>query len=177
MTTRMATADQHQDQVRCRPGQRHQVFIANDLAEVARDHRRGLGPAHQHAAKQAQPEERSEDHQRGKEQCPDRIHVIHRVQRDAPFQAGRLVTQPRGHPRVRALVKAQREEEQHKLENGNDEACRLQSKTPGGRKPQVSTRQRRLKPGQTGTRPPPGPQPRFGRPAQWRGCRCAHLRR
>ena len=47
MTASMTNAIGHQEQVRSRTGQRGQVVVADDLAEVAGDDRGGLGPAHQ----------------------------------------------------------------------------------------------------------------------------------
>ena len=58
------------------PARRGQVVVAHDLAEVAGDDRGGLGPAHQHAAEEAKPDEGAEDHQRGKEQGADGVHVV-----------------------------------------------------------------------------------------------------
>jgi hypothetical protein len=49
--------------------------------------------------------------------------MVHGIQRDAPFEAGRLVAQARSHPGMGALMKAERKQQQDKLENGNKKAC------------------------------------------------------
>lgn len=139
---------QDQHQVRNRAGQRDQVLIADNLAEVAGNDRSGLGPSHQHAAEHAQSKKRSEDHDGGKEQSPDKVHVVHGVEGYAALQAGGLVSQPRGHPRMRALVKAQRKNEQDKFEDGNDKAAGLQCTLQGASKLRLAWRVRGKRPEQ-----------------------------
>ena len=139
---------------------------------------RGLGPAHQHSAEQAEPEERPEDHEGRKQQRADGVDVVHGVERDAAFEAGGLIAQQRRRPGMRALMKAQRKDEQNELENGNEEGGGLQTNAPWYRKAQVSMGARagsclvgrelahhfaRLA--------------RWFRPSRSRGCRCARRRR
>ena len=52
---------QNDEQIRRRASQCDQVVVARNLFEVARDHRRGLGPADQHSAEKSESEERAED--------------------------------------------------------------------------------------------------------------------
>ena len=51
--------EEREEQIRCRAGQSDQVFVADDFAEVAGDDGRGLGPADEHAAEDAEPDERA----------------------------------------------------------------------------------------------------------------------
>ena len=124
--------DQNEQQVGGGAGQGDQIVVADNFAQVAGDDRGGFRPAEQHAAKKVEPDEGSEDDQRGKEQGADGVHVVHGVERDSPHQAGSLVAQPRGHPGVGALMHAEREEEQDELEDGNNEAAGCQTKSPMG---------------------------------------------
>jgi hypothetical protein len=57
--------------------------------------------------------------------------VVHGIQRHTTLQARRLIAQPRSHPGMRALMKAQRKDEQDKFENGDDKTTRLQRSAPG----------------------------------------------
>jgi hypothetical protein len=56
--------------------------------------------------------------------------MVHRVERDAALQAGRLVAQPRGHPSVRALMHAKRKDENDEFEYRFDEVRLLQKDSP-----------------------------------------------
>jgi hypothetical protein len=71
--------DQDYEEVRNGAGQGSQIVVADDFAEVARNDRSGFGPAHQHSAKHAEPDEGAKDHQRWKEQGADGVHVVHGV--------------------------------------------------------------------------------------------------
>jgi hypothetical protein len=47
------------------------------------------------------------------------------------LHSGRLVAEPRSHPRVAALMDAQRKDEQNEFEQGKGKGCRLQANAPG----------------------------------------------
>ena len=119
--------NQDDQQVGNRAGQRGQIVVADNLAEVASDDRRRFSPTHQHSAKKAEPDERAKDHERGKEQGADRIHVIHGVEGDTTLQTSRLVAKPRSHPGMCALMHAERENEDHELELRFDKVGLLQT--------------------------------------------------
>jgi hypothetical protein len=126
--------DQHHQQVGEGAGQGGQVVVADNFLEVAGDDRGRLGPAHQHSSKEVQSEEGAEDHQAGKQQGANGVHVIHGVKCDAALHAGGLVAEARGHPRVGALMNAKRKDENDKLKNGFDELGLLQTHSPSGGK-------------------------------------------
>ncbi len=75
-------------------------------------------------------DERAEDDESGKQKGPDGIDVDHGVERDAPLQPRRLVTQSRRHPGMRTLMKTERKKQQNKLEYGNEEGAGRQSYSP-----------------------------------------------
>ncbi len=136
MTTSVRNATRTRSKIRGRPGQRRQVIVARDPPEIARDHRCGLGPAHQHSTEKAETDQRPEDHQCRKEQSAHGIDVVHRVERHPPLHARRLVAQQRCRPGMRAFMDAQRKDKHNKLEQSLNEICRLQ-KSLLGRKSQV----------------------------------------
>ena len=109
-------------QIRCRAGQRGEVVVAHDFAEVAGDDGRRLGPAHKEAAEEAESDEGPKDDERGKQQSADGVYVIHGIERDAALEAGGLVAEARGHPGMGTLVEAERKQQQNKLEYSNKQA-------------------------------------------------------
>ena len=106
-----AEGDKDKHDVRDRSGQSGEVVVADDLAEVARNDRSGLGPANQEAAEEGEPDEGPEDDEPRKQQRSDGVHMEHGVERDAAFETGGLVAEARGHPCVSTLVKAERKQQ------------------------------------------------------------------
>ena len=67
----------------------------------------------------------------GMMRVPTDVDVVDGVQGDAALHSCGLVAEPRRHPGVRALVHAQREDEQNKLEDCNCKFGRLHQTLPG----------------------------------------------
>ena len=65
--------------------------------------------------------------------------MVHGVQRDPALHSRRLVAKPRGHPRVRALMKTERKKHQDELKDGNKKCTRLQTASPKNPKTKPST--------------------------------------
>ena len=90
----------------------------------------GLAQPIRNPLNRLKPQKRAENDERRKQQRADRVDVIHGIERDPALQARRLVAQPRGHPRMRALMHAQGKKQQNELKDCNEKAVWLQRDTP-----------------------------------------------
>ena len=61
---------EREKQVGCGAGEGDEIFVAPDLAEVARDYGRGLGPSDEHAAEHLKPRKGPKIAMAGKSSVP-----------------------------------------------------------------------------------------------------------
>ncbi len=57
--------------------------------------------------------------------------MVDGIECDAPLHARGLIAETGGHPRMAALVEAERKDQQHKLKEGDGERCGLHGHSPG----------------------------------------------
>ena len=89
--------------------------VARDAPEIAGEDGGRPRPPDERPAKQAKADQRSKDHDCGQQQGADGVDMVHGVERDAALKAGRLIAQAGSCPGVRALVDAQREDQDNEL--------------------------------------------------------------